>query len=237
MVKEILHQFQTEEVMYRTADCLVTGILVSAIRKQGTASLVLAGGKTPHGLYQRLAKHDTPEIPWPAVQIFFGDERAVLPSNPESNYRMAYELLISRILIPDRNVHRIQGELKPEKAAERYEEEIFRTFGLQEKTQIPSFDIVILGMGEDGHTASLFPGYPTLTSERLVDWVPLSPTVPLLPRVTLTLKIINKAKTIIVLAHGEKKRKTIEKVIARREASTLPVAFLKPQKELLWFLG
>ncbi len=134
----------------------------NAVARRGVSTLVLAGGGTPRRLYQHLAEQPfCGEIDWPRVKLYWGDERCVPPDHPESNFRMAEEALISRIS-GGGTIHRILGELEPARAADLYEKEIRRVSG----NGLPRFDLILLGMGRDGHTASLFPDTPNLLAER-----------------------------------------------------------------------
>src|SRR5262249_44001213 len=132
----------------------------AAIRDRGRFSLVLSGGSTPRRVYARLAEAD---FPWDKTHLFWGDERAVPPDSTESNYRMVVESLLGKISIPSSHVHRIRGESEPRQAAEEYEEELRVFF----ENGRPVFDLILLGMGADGHTASLFPGTTALEERRV----------------------------------------------------------------------
>jgi 6-phosphogluconolactonase len=155
--------------------------------------LALAGGSTPRRLYERLA---TCDFPWSETEVFFSDERCVPPEHPDSNYRMAHEALLSRVRA---RVHRMPGETC---GAAAYEEELTSVFG----PGLPEFDLVLLGLGEDGHTASLFPGDPALerTDRRVV-----RVQRPDHPRLTLTLPVLSAAKVAMFLVSGESKREPL----------------------------
>jgi 6-phosphogluconolactonase len=137
-----------------------------AMAERGRFTLVLSGGSTPRRLYQLLSEEEAPQgLDWSAVEVFFGDERCVPPDAAASNYRMVRESLLDRLPAPPAGLHRIHGELAPAAAADLYEKEIHDSLG----PGVPQFDLVLLGLGEDGHTASLFPGSPALDErERLV---------------------------------------------------------------------
>jgi len=173
--------------------------LAAAARTGGSISL--AGSNTPRRSYELLAAE--PGIDWSQVHIWFGDERCVPPDDPESNYRMAHETLISRIDIPAANVHRIRGEDDPAAAADAYSREIA---GL-------ALDLALLGLGPDGHTASLFPGHPQLDAEGVAVCVRDSPKPPS-ERVTLTLGKLNESRTILLLVTGAEKAPMLARVIA-----------------------
>jgi 6-phosphogluconolactonase len=169
-------------------------------------TLALSGGRTPRPVYERLAALN---YPWNETRIFFGDERCVPPDDPASNYRMAFEALLSRV---PAEVHRMRGETCD---ASQYEEDLRRTFG----PGVPSFDLALLGLGEDGHTASLFPGDPALQEhERLAVRVER----PDHPRLTLTLPVLSAAKLVIFLVSGADKRDALTKLLAGD--TTIPAA-------------
>jgi 6-phosphogluconolactonase len=183
-----------------------------ASAERGRFRVALSGGSTPRLLYQRLA---TPElgaaIDWQRWEIYFSDERSVAPDDPHSNYRMAHEAWFSRVALPAANVHRMRGELSSAEAAALYEAEL----GAQ------PLDLVLLGMGEDGHTASLFPGTPALAEhERRV--IPATSPVPPHGRVSLTLRALNEARTVLFLVTGASKSRRLVQVLAERtEPSTV----------------
>ncbi|HEY7258626.1 MAG TPA: 6-phosphogluconolactonase [Gaiellales bacterium] len=185
--------------------------LAAAARSGGAISL--AGSNTPRRAYQLLSEE--PGIDWSQVHIWFGDERCVPPGDEDSNYRMAHETLISRIDIPAANVHRIRGEDDPDKAAATYADEID---GL-------SLDLALLGLGPDGHTASLFPQSPAL-DVRDRSAVAVVASKPPARRITLTFPVFERASSILVLAPGESKAEAIRAVLRgpdkRYPASMLP---------------
>jgi len=168
--------------------------------EEGSRTLVLAGGTTPARCYELLADM---EVEWGRVTVLFGDERCVPPDHPDSNYRMAREALLDRVA--PATVHRMPAELGPDEGAAEYESTI--------KALVP-LDLVILGIGEDGHTASLFPGHPILKAKGLVAGVRNSPKPPP-ERVTLTLPAIQGARQVIILATGAGKAKAV--ALAKRQ--------------------
>jgi 6-phosphogluconolactonase len=191
------------------AELEVTGILRAAIRERGVCTVALSGGETPRGLYRRLAAVPPGESPdWSHVHLCFGDERMVHPDDPESNYGMVRDELISRAPVPAGNVHRIRGERPPDVAAGEYSADLSRTLPVSGGR----FDLVLLGLGTDGHTASLFPGTPVL-AEREQNVSPVY--VPSLGvwRVTVTLPVINGAREVIFLVSGSGKRLIVRKVL------------------------
>ncbi len=161
-------------------------------------TVALAGGSTPQALYERLA---TCKYPWPETEVFFGDERCVPPDHPDSNYRMAQEALLSKV---QARVHRMPAELCD---PARYEEELATVFG----SELPRFDLIFLGLGADGHTASLFPGDPALDErERWVVRVERDDHA----RLTMTLPVLSAAAAVVFLVSGEAKRDALRQLMA-----------------------
>jgi 6-phosphogluconolactonase len=175
-------------------------------------TVALSGGSTPRVLYELLADASEPfrdQIPWSGTHFFFTDERHVPPDHAESNYRMVNEALFSRVPVPKENVHRIPGERSgADEAAQAYESDLRQSFG----AGIPSFDVILLGLGQDGHTASLFPHSPALEeTERLV----VAPYVEKLNayRITMTLPVLNNGKSTMFLVTGASKAPALREVI------------------------
>ena len=162
--------------------------------RQGARTLVLAGGTTPARCYELLADM---EVEWGRVTVLFGDERCVPPDDPDSNYRMSREKLLDKVA--PATVHRMPAELGPDEGAKQYARTI---------SGLVPLDVVVLGIGEDGHTASLFPGHPILKAKGLVAGITNSPKPPP-ERVTLTLPVIQGAKQVIILATGAGKAKAV----------------------------
>jgi 6-phosphogluconolactonase len=212
---------------------LFTSEAQAAIVSRNRFSVALSGGSTPQALYARLASPEFSErIPWKAVHLFWGDERCVPPGHADSNYHMAFESLLTRLPIPAGNIHRIQGELPSPDAAARYEGELRAFFGKE-----PDFDLVLLGLGDDGHTASLFPGSPALSESVrwVVDVEHTTPPLPLVSRVTLTFGVLNAARRVVFLVSGAGKAKILAQVLRGR--LSLPAARIQPEHgELLWLV-
>jgi 6-phosphogluconolactonase len=173
-----------------------------AVEVRGAFTLALAGGSTPRALYELLADASAPfrdRVPWPRVHVFFGDERAVPPADPQSNFRMARSALLEHV--PAGSVHRISGELGAAAAASRYQADLLAHFG---PGGTPVFDLVLLGLGTDGHTASLFPGSPALRERRR--WVVDAPgPPPSTERITLTVPVLEAARATLFLVAGADK--------------------------------
>jgi 6-phosphogluconolactonase len=191
-------------------------MLTAEIAAKGRATLALSGGTTPRAVYVLLGSEPfRSAIPWRNVHCFWGDERCVPPENPESNYRMVRESLLDRIAIPSGNIHRIAGELPPEQAAAQYEAELHSYFGSPSAGNM-QFDLILLGLGDDGHTASIFPG-TNAESEQQKIVVAVSPRTVPQPRVTLTLPVLNQAKQILFLVSGERKAAIVKEILEGEE--------------------
>jgi 6-phosphogluconolactonase len=219
------------DALAQAAAELFVSLAKGAVAERGTFSVALSGGDSPRRLYALLA---TPEfsgrITWDRVQVFWGDERCVPPEHPDSNYGLAQTQLLSKVSLPAQNIHRIKCEASPERTAAEYEAELRGFFGAS-----PSFDLVLLGVGADGHTASLFPGGTALDEKRR--WV-VAQFLPKLPawRITLTPVALNAAANIIIMVSGEKKAGVIKQVFLEGGAS-LPVHRIRPRAgRLLWLL-
>lgn len=176
-----------------------------AIEERGRFAVALAGGSTPKATYESLARNHAGEIEWSKVHAFLGDERTVPPDHADSNYRMASEALLEHV--PIGSVHRMRGELDPEEAAREYEEELRDFFG-----EYPRFDLIHLGIGEDGHTASLFPRTKALdAADHLVVSNPVEKLETI--RLTLTAPVINAARSVVFLVAGEGKAEALKEIL------------------------
>jgi 6-phosphogluconolactonase len=207
-----------------------------AVAVAGRFAVALSGGSTPRRLYRRLGSDPwRARLPWDRCHLFFGDERAVPPDHPDSNYRMVRETLLDAVPIPAAQVHRIRAEADdPERAAHDYEDELAAFFG---RGVPPRFDLVLLGMGEDGHTASLFPGSPVLEERRrwvAAPWVEAKQA----RRLTLTLPVLNQAALVLFLVCGPDKAGTLPRVLRPETGTPLPpAARIAPATgRLVWLL-
>ncbi len=209
------------EAVARAALEHVIEAATAAAQERGTFRIALAGGSTPRRLYQLLASPEASgRIDWSRWQIFFGDERAVPPDHEKSNYRMAREAFLDNVPIAADNVHRIHGELPREQAARAYAE----TLGTE------PLDLVLLGMGDDGHTASLFPGSPALEEKERAVVTSESP-VPPRERVSLSLPTIDAARAVLFLVTGAGKADRLAQMLGERKsgAPKLPSARIAPK--------
>jgi 6-phosphogluconolactonase len=205
-----------------------------AVAKRGRFSVALAGGSTPKGMYALLATDKfASSLDWSRVHFFWGDERCVPPVHPSSNYRMACESLLDHLPLSPVNVHRIHGEMEPEKAAQTYSDDLVAFFA----APLPSFDLVLLGLGDDGHTASLFPNSAVL-------WEEFRPVAPVVAhyqgrpahRVTLTPLAINGAHQVLFLVSGAVKAGIVREVL-EGPSERYPAQMIRPvDGELTWML-
>jgi 6-phosphogluconolactonase len=210
-----------------------------AVREKNSFSVALAGGSTPKALYDLLASNPLlqAKIPWGKIQFFFGDERHVAPDHDESNFRMASEAMFSKAPVQPQQVHRIHGEnANVTDAAEEYEKELRAAFQLK-TGELPRFDLVLLGMGPEGHTASLFPGTKALNEERRLvagNWVGKLYT----DRITLTPPVLNNAARVMFLVHGAEKAPALKAVLeGPYEPDQLPAQIVHPANgSVLWLV-
>jgi 6-phosphogluconolactonase len=195
----------------------------AAISAHGLFRIGLAGGGTPRAVYAELARIGT-SLPWPKVQVTFGDERCVPPDHPDSNYRMALESLLGNALIPPGNIFRIRGEIAPEEAAAACEAQLAAVAQRLGETRY-IHDLLLLGLGEDGHTASLFPGSPSL-SETSRNVIPTIGPKPPPQRVTFTFPLINASRHVLFLT-GTKGKEAVLKAVLGGDQQ-YPAARVKP---------
>ncbi|HSH20403.1 MAG TPA: 6-phosphogluconolactonase [Draconibacterium sp.] len=197
--------------------------------------IVLSGGYTPRELFKRLNKKYSESISWERIHFWWGDERCVSPENENSNFKSAYDALFSAINIPKENIHRIKGENNPEEEAIRYASEIEKN--LNYRGNNPVFDLVILGLGEDGHTLSIFPDQLELFEEERICVASQHPITGQ-NRITLTGKVINNANRIYFLVAGNNKAQRVSEIMNDDEAAKLlPAYYISPENGvLIWFL-
>src|SRR5664279_2017599 len=202
------------EALSHRAAAYLTARLIESVQERGRARLALSGGKTPRRMLELLADPQAEfraQIPWQQLEIFFVDERTVRPEHADSNYRMVRETLLDKARIQPAQVVRMQGELNPQRAAALYETDIRMRFRL-EGAEIPRFDVIVLGMGDEGHTGSLFPHTEAIdTLGRIVfaNHVPQKNTW----RITLSWPVLNQAREVFFLVTGGDKAKTLERVL------------------------
>ena len=240
--------FLPEIVIARDAALLATdaagrfvAVAQDAVKKRGHFAVALAGGSTPAALYRLLAQGPfRDEVNWGCTSIYFDDERCVPPDHPDSNYRMAREALLDHVPIPKANIHRMPAELAPQDATAAYSSVLRREFDLRGSAR-PRLDLILLGMGDDGHTASLFPGMPALEERRkLVAATPAPPYArPAVPRLTLTLPVLNAACCVVFLVSGASKAGAVAHALLSGPDSGDPVPARRvcPREgSLVWLL-
>lgn len=234
----------SESLAHAAAEQFVE-LAVKAITQHGRFAVALSGGSTPRKTYSLLAsKAFASKLAWEYVHIFLGDERCVPPEHRLSNLRMVRDTLLKNIPLPPDNIHRIRGDIEPKKAAKNYERELLSFFIMHNKKRdidpgefVPSFDLVLLGMGEDGHTASLFPGTAALRARRrwvIANYVNKLDTW----RITLTPVILNVAAQVTFLVSGRRKANPLQQVLnGPYLPRLLPSQLIKPGKgRLLWMV-
>ena len=202
----------------------------AAIAERGRFAVALAGGSTPEATFRILARDHADAVDWPDVHVFFGDERTVPPDHEDSNYRMAREALLDHV--PVGSAHPMRGELPPEEAAAAYEEELRGFFG----EEPPVFDLIMLGIGGDGHTASLFPETSALeVTERLVV---ANPVLKLdTTRITLTAPVLNAARDVFFLVAGEGKAEALEEILeGNPDPRAYPASLVQPPGGPTWMV-
>jgi len=204
-------------------------------RKKDKINVALSGGSTPKLFFQILADKYKDKINWRKINLFWADERCEPPENPESNYGMTKDFLLDYIPIPAKNIHRVRGEDEPEKEAIRYSREISDNVNF--KNEFPQFDIILLGIGEDGHTASIFPNQIQLMESPKICGVSVHPASGQ-KRITLTGRVINNASYIAFLVTGKGKAKVVSQNLnSSVESNNYPVAKIAPVDGILeWYL-
>jgi len=215
------------------------GAARNAVGKRGRFTVALSGGSTPKAIFGLLAADEAAgrnKLPWDKVQVFFGDERHVPPDHPDSNYRMANEALLSKIPVPPANVHRVRAELDAARAATEYERELRSSFGSR-AGEIPRFDLIMLGMGPDGHTASLFPGSAALKEQTAIvcaNWVEKFN----IHRITFTYPLLNAASEVMFVAGGVDKADVLRHVLRGDPSGQMyPAQDVRPAPgRLLWLV-
>jgi 6-phosphogluconolactonase len=230
--------FASPAATARAAAQLFSDAAVKAAKDRGVARLAISGGTTPKSMFQLLADPAEPflkQVPWDRIELFWVDERCVPPDNAESNYRMTKEALLSKVPLPAERVHRMEGELEPEVAAARYESVIRNTFRL-EGAETPTFDLILLGMGDDGHTASLFPHTDALNE---MSHIVVPNRVPQKDawRITLTWPVINQGREVAFLIEGEEKAQVLHDVFLNPyQPDTYPSQIIRPASGQLMLL-
>jgi len=226
----------TPQELFAAAAEAVAQLAVEAVAERGRFTLALSGGSTPKSLYTLLATNARTSLPWDRMFFFWGDERHVPPNHPDSNYRMANEAMLSKVPVPADNVFRIKAEnADAAAAAQEYELTLRRFF--REESGVPNFDLILLGMGPDGHTASLFPGTAALQeNSRLVvaNWVEKLKT----HRLSFTFPVLNAARCVLFLVSGIDKAAVLKTVLEDDvPGEQYPAKLVRPSAgKLIWML-
>jgi 6-phosphogluconolactonase len=221
---------QSAEEITQLAAELFTANVRQAVAARGVARVAISGGSTPRTVFELLANPDAPylaSVPWQQLQLFWVDERCVPPTDADSNYRMTKAAMLDKVPLPAENIHRMEGELDPEEAASRYEAAIRNAFRL-EGAQTPTFDLIWLGLGPDGHTASLFPhteGLNEMSRIVIANHVPQKDVW----RVTLTWPVIVQGREVAFLMEGAEKAEMVRNVFTGAyDPDTLPAQLIRP---------
>jgi len=226
--------FEDAEELSRAAAGFFYELVRQSVDERGRFTVALSGGSTPRRMFEILAEPAmSRDIPWHRVVVFWGDDRAVPPDHVHSNYRMAHDALLRHVSIAAENVHRIQGELGADEAAAVMLKELDTVFI---KEDMPTFDLVLQGMGTDGHTASLFPGTNALEARDWVVPVHDPPADPKLDRVTMTFPILNNARTALFLAAGANKQSIIAEIMNDPNAGERYPAARVQAEATLWYV-
>jgi 6-phosphogluconolactonase len=232
-----IRRLTTPQDLFQAAAEEVIRVASEAVAKRGRFTIALSGGSTPKNLFNLIAANASASLPWPQIFFFWGDERHVPPTDPESNYRMAQETLLSKVPVPPGNIFRIPTENPNADAAAAAYEQTLRKFFEVDAGKFPRFDLILLGMGPDGHTASLFPETAALQEKaRLVvaNWVEKLNT----SRITLTLPVLNAARRVAFLVSGADKATVLREVLeGKGPGERYPSKLVQPSDgKLIWFV-
>ncbi len=243
-----IQTYPSPAALARAAADVFAACAAQAIAERGRFCVALSGGSSPKAMHHLLASEKTD---WARVHLFWGDERCVPPDHEYSSYRMARETLLDHIAIPAENIHRLRGEIEPEQAAREYEAELRgfsessiqsggAGFAPQSKDALLRFDLIYLGMGDDGHTASIFPGSTALreTERWVVAQAHTTPPLPLVTRLTLTPVLLNAARCVAFLISGASKAARLAQVLhGPPQPEVLPAQVIRPTDgKLLWLV-
>lgn len=230
-MNKIVEVLPDKNALVQRALTIVVDKMQTAIAARGLCTIALAGGSTPKPLYEQLA---TQSLPWDKIHIFWGDERYVPPDHPDSNEGMARHAWLDKVAFPSANIHPIStAKADPAASADQHETELQQFFQLQPGA-FPSFDMILLGIGDDGHTASLFPHTDALqVRDRLITVGNKDGQ----PRITFTASLINHARAVLFLVAGASKRPALAQIFAAvADEATYPARLIQPEGEVWWFL-
>lgn len=241
-----IFRFDTAEECHTAIGHVLQDLIQTTVARQGYFTVALSGGTTPAALFQTLCRPPfSSSIPWSKVFFFWGDERFVPSDHTHSNFRMAQQNLLSCLPIADDHIFRMPSEIRPyAQAAYQYQQTLAQAFSAltsrkvpYAKGEYPSFDLVLLGMGHDAHTASLFAGHPALKRRDWVAEVDADHASPPVARLTLTLPLINNAGTALFLIRGTPKVTLAESFLACQPQAHYPASLIRPRQRLLWYLA
>lgn len=227
-----VHVFADKPALVAAAADQVVELIRDAIATHGRCTIALSGGSTPKPIYQALAKAD---IAWDKLYVYWGDERYVPATHADSNAKMAREAWLDHVSIPADNIFAVPTDTdSPETAAERYQQTLLDTFKTGSEDTVPQFDLILLGMGDDGHTASLFPH--TLALNELYRWITVG-NKDGQPRITFTSRLINQARHVMFVVAGANKQAALAQVFAPvADSAAYPSRLVAPVGELRWLL-
>lgn len=230
--------YATKDELARAAAQEFVKLANEAVHAKGSLTVALSGGSTPREMHRKLAGEFASAVPWNKIFFFWGDERHVPPDHSDSNYRMAWETLLSKVPVPPENIFRVHSEDPDARAtAVAYEQTLSAAFGLQDR-DLPRFDLILLGMGPDGHTASLFPGTAAVRDQSslvVANWVPKFNTW----RITFTLHVLNNAANVLFLVDGKEKAPALASVFdPTSPPEQFPAKMVHPRNgNLIWMVG
>jgi 6-phosphogluconolactonase len=232
-----LRVVDSREALFQAAADEFTEEALLAVERNGRFTLALSGGSTPKSLYSLLATSYLKRLPWNKMFFFWGDERHVPPDNPESNYRMTFEAMLSKVPVPAVNIFRVPAENRDATQVAGSYEQTLRAFFLPAAGQFPRFDLILLGMGPDGHTASLFPKTSALGEKTrlfVANWVEKFKT----HRLTLTLPVLNQGAVVLFLVSGPDKAPALREVLEGSQPGELyPSKLVRPTNgKLIWLV-
>lgn len=230
-MNKIVEVLPDKETLIQRSLAVVLDKIQTAIAARGRCTIALAGGSTPQPLYEQLAQHD---LPWESIHVFWGDERYVPSDHPDSNEGMARHAWLDQVALPSANIHPMPTDNpEPAVAASQHEVELQQFFQLQPGA-VPTFDLILLGIGDDGHTASLFPHTDALqVRDRLITVGNKDGQ----PRLTFTASLINHARTVLFIVSGASKRSALDQIFALvSDDMTYPARLIQPEGELWWLL-
>ncbi|MBL1209975.1 6-phosphogluconolactonase [Geminocystis sp. GBBB08] len=226
-----INNVSDKNALITEATSLIITKIKDAIAKNNICTIALAGGNTPKPIYEAIAKTD---LPWDKIHIFWGDERYVLPNHPDSNKKMPRESWLDKVDFPATNIHPMPTTSNnPQADADKHNQQLLDFFGIT--SGFPTFDLILLGMGDDGHTASLFPHTKALLiCDRLITVGNKEDSL----RLTFTVPLINQANCVIFLVSGSNKQEALQQVFSETgDSNQYPSKLIKPQGELIWFIS